>query len=115
MSLLDRFSKECVRINTTKEPDGFGGETVVYTEGMKFPAAFSFDSSTQGKIAEKLGVNNLFSIVTKKNIELKFHDIIKDVETGKYYRITSDNKTTPKDAGLNMSVVSAEEYILPNA
>ena len=63
------------------------------------------------RIAEKQGVTALYTITTRKNINLQYHEIIKRVRDGKLFRITSDgdDNATPGSAGLNMRQVSAEE------
>ena len=65
----------------------------------------------EARIAEKQGVTALYTITTRKNVNLQYHDILKRSRDGKLFRVTSDgdDKATPGSAGLNMRQVSAEE------
>lgn len=116
MSLIDDFLKNCVMMDKVTIPDGYGGFTSSYTEGASFQCAIVLDNSMQARIGVQQGVTNVYTITTKKAIVLQFHDVIKDKDTGKIYRVTSDgsDKATPKSAGLDMRQVSAEEWSLPN-
>lgn len=116
MSLLEEAMTKCVAMNKQiAVPDGYGGTTTVWAEGAEFMAAISFDGSMQAKIAEQQGVTSLYKIVTKKNITLEHHDVIKRVSDGKIFRVTSDgdDKHTPVSAALDMREVSAEEWEIP--
>lgn len=115
MSLLDNaFEKFCF-IDKSRKPDGEGGFTTEWAEGAEFEANARYDSSMQARIAEKQGVTSLYTIITKPEITLEYHDVIKRKEDGKIFRITSDgdDNKTPKGAGLKMRQVSAEEWELP--
>ena len=115
MSLIQEAMEKCYIMDKTTVPDGYGGVKAVYKEGADIMAAFSFDSSTQAKVAAQQGVNNRFTLFTKKTVTLKFPDVIKRVSNGKVYRITSDgsDKRTPNSAGLDLRAVEAEEWELP--
>lgn len=114
MSLLDNAMTDFVEIITTATPDGLGGYVIEYADGEKFKAAVRFDNSTQGKIAAAQGVTSLYTIITRKDYVLYYHDVIKRLSDGKIFRITSDGDDykTPKSASLNMRSVSAEEWSL---
>lgn len=112
MSLLEASMEEFTFINKQKVPDGYGGSKPTYTEGFSFDASATFDSSLQGRIAFKEGVTSLYTITTKKNLVLEYHDIIKRKRDGKIFRITSDgdDKYSPASSSLNMRQVTAEEW-----
>lgn len=114
MNLLDTQTETFCYINKSYVPDGEGGVVASWTDGAEFQANARLDSSTQAKIAEKMGVTSLYTIITKKNITFEFHDIIKRLSDGEIFRITSDGKDskTPDSAGLNMRQVSAEKWRL---
>lgn len=116
MSLLDEAMEDFTMIDKTTVPDGYGGTTTVWKDGAPIQAAAVMDDSMQARIAEKQGVTALYTIITKKNINLQYHDVLRRESDGKIFRITSDgdDKKTPKSAGLNMRNVSAEEWVLPN-
>lgn len=114
MSLLDTQMETFCYINAAKVPDGEGGITTVWTDGAEFKANTRLDNSTQAKIAEKMGVTSLYTVTTRPDIVLEFHDIIRRISDGGIFRITSDGKDnkTPDSAGLKMRQVSAEKWRL---
>ena len=115
MSLLDEAFTACTFIIVTKERDGYGSWKKVYTDGAAFEAAITFDNSIQARIAQQSGVNNLYTVTTRKSLTLEFHDIFRRESDGKIFRVTSDgdDKHTPQSAALDMRQVSAEEFVLP--
>lgn len=115
MSLLSDAFTPCVFINAVKTKDGVGGWVTVYSDGDEFDAAIVLDTSTQAKIAEKMGVTALYTVTTGRELTLEYHEIFRRLSDGKVFRVTSDgtDKKTPPSAGLNMRQVSAEEYKLP--
>lgn len=114
MSLLDSQMETFCYVNVLKVPDGEGGIETTWADGAEFQANARPDSSTQAKIAEKMGVTSLYTITTKKNVCLEYHEVIKRLSDGEIFRITSDGKDskTPDSATLNMRQVSAEKWKL---
>lgn len=114
MSLIDEAMEECILMEKYRIPDGEGGFIQNWVEGANFYAAISFDSSMEARIAEKQGVTGLYTITTRKNALLDYHDVFRRLSDGKTFRVTSDgsDNTTPDSAGLNMRQVSAEVYEL---
>lgn len=116
MSLLEEAMDNCIMIDKTTQSDGYGGTITKWVEGAEFNAAVVFDTSMEARIGEHQGVTNLYTITTKKNINLQYHDVFRRSSDGKIFRVTSDgdDKKTPTSASLNMRQVSAEEWELPN-
>ena len=116
MSLLEEQMEDCIIIDKTSEPDGYGGRVIKWVEGAEFKAALVLDTSIQAKIAEQEGVTGLYTVTTRKNFNLQYHEVFKRIRDGKIFRVTSDgdDKLTPNSATLNMRQVSAEEWELPN-
>lgn len=114
MSLLDEEMEKCTLIDKRRVPDGYGGTIVEWTDSVEFDAAIVLDTSTEARIAEKQGVTNLYTITTRKAMNLQYHDVFRRSSDGKIFRVTSDgdDKKTPKSANLNMRQVSAEEWEL---
>ena len=115
MSLIDDFTYKCVMQDKVTRPDGYGGVKPTWQDGAEFDAAITLDNSMQARIAEQQGVTALYTITTKKNINLQYHDVFRRETDGKIFRVTSDgdDKATPISANLNMRQVSAEEWSLP--
>ena len=94
--------------------DGYGGYITSWIEGAEFQAAIVLDNSIEARIAEKQGVTALYTITTKKAVNLQYHDVFRRLKDGKIFRVTSDgdDNHTPASANLNMRQVSAEEWEL---
>ena len=116
MSLLDEAMESCVMLDKTTQGSEYGGIKPVWTEGATFYAAIAFDSSMPARIASVQGVTDLYTVTTRKNLTLNYHDVFRRVRDGKIFRVTSDgdDKATPASAALNMRVVSAEEFEPPH-
>lgn len=114
MSLLSEAMEACNYIDKTTRNDGYGGVETVWNEGADFDAAIVLDTSLEAKVAEKQGVTGFYTITTKKNINLQYHDVFRRKSDGKVFRVTSkgDDNHTPASAGLDMRQVSAEEWVL---
>lgn len=115
MNLIDSEMEKFCFIDKSRQSDGQGGFIYVWTESVEFQAVSHLDSSIQAKIAQVQGVTALYTITTRKDITLEYHDVIKRLSDGKIFRVTSDggDNKTPKTAALNMRQVSAEEWRLP--
>lgn len=116
MSLLDEYMENCIILDKRTVPDGYGGYSTQYVDGAPFSGAITLDTSTEARIAEKQGVTALYTVTTKKSLNLQYHDVFRRTSDGKIFRVTSDgdDKHTPASASLDMRQVSAEEWELPN-
>ena len=112
MSLLDAAMENCIMLDKTTVPDGYGGYTHSWVDGAEFDAAFAFDQSMAARAASVQGVTDLYTITTRRNVNLQYHDVLRRLRDGKIFRVTSDgdDKMTPASAALDMRVVSAEEW-----
>ena len=115
MSLLDNAMTECVMMDKTTKPDGYGGKKDAYADGAPFSAAIVFDSSMQARTAQAQGVSSLYTVTTRKNKQLEYHDVFRRLADGKIFRVTSDgdDKYTPETATINMRQVTVEEWEPP--
>lgn len=115
MSLLEKSFEDVVLLEKTNKPDGEGGFFVSWIDGVSIKAAITLDTSMQARTAEKQGVTSVYTVITKKNANLQYHDVFRRERDGKVFRVTSDgdDKATPTSATLNMRVVTAEEWSLP--
>lgn len=116
MSLLNDAFETCVSLSAVRQSDGMGGYETVWVEGAEFPAAIVQNNSLQAKIAEQQGVTSTFTVTTRKDVTLHFHEVFRRKRDGKIFRVTSDGDETktPASAGLNMRQVSAEAWKLVN-
>lgn len=117
MSLLEEAMENCVLLNKTSFPDGYGGKIDTWADsGVNFSAAITFNTSMEARRAEAEGVRNLYTVTTGKGITLEYHDVFTRLSDGKIFRVTSDgdDNYTPASATLNMRQVTAEEWTLPS-
>lgn len=115
MSLLSEQMEKCTILNKSIIDDGYGGYKIIWSDGAEFDAAIVFDSSITARAAEKTGVTSLYTVTTKRNLIMQFHDVFRRERDKKIFRVTSDgdDKFTPSSATLDMRQVTAEEWSLP--
>lgn len=115
MSLLLESLEDCVIMDRRTAPDGYGGYTITWVDGAPFKAATVLSNSIEARIAEQAGFTALYTVTTRKNINLQYHDIFRRIRDGKIFRVKSDgdDNKTPASANLDMRQVTAEEYKLP--
>lgn len=113
MSLLSEAMETCVMMHKTTEDDGYGGEITRWRDGASFNAAITFDTSMQARTAGVQGVTSLYTVTTRKNKVLEYHEVFRRASDGKIFRVTSDgdDKYTPASASLNMRQCTAEEWV----
>ena len=116
MSLLTEQMKDCTIIDKTTTADGYGGVKTSWVDGAPFTAAISFDTSMEARIGGAQSEISKYTVVTPRAIVLRYHDVFRREKDGKIFRVTSDgdDKETPQSASLDMRVVTAEEWSLPN-
>lgn len=114
MSLIDEAMTTVVLMEKTRQPDGEGGFITEWVDGVSFDAAITFDTSMESRIAERQGVTSRYTVTTNKNAKLEFHDVIRRLNDGKVFRITSDGDDvqTPDRATFQFLQVTAEEWVL---
>ena len=114
MSLIDEAMTTVVLMEKTRQPDGEGGFITKWVDGVYFDAAITFDTSMESRIAERQGVTSRYTITTGKNAKLEYHDVIRRLNDGKVFRITSDGDDvqTPSMASFQFLQVTAEEWVL---
>ena len=112
MSLLNESYEDFIIVNKAVVDDGYGGTEEVWTDGATIQGAMVFDSSTQMKVAQSMGVTSAYTLTVRKNINLDYHTVLKRVSDNKLFRTTSnsDDKKTPESASLNMRQYSCEEW-----
>lgn len=112
--LIEEFKVDCVMMDKTSVSDGIGGFTHVWKEGAEFRAAITKDNTTEGRVAEKEGVTEVYTVTVDKTVRLEYHDVFKRVSDGAIFRVTSNitDSETPKVATFSFGQVSAERWVL---
>lgn len=117
MSLLDEYKESFAFMDKSHTRDEEGNPVVTWAQSeATFQAALRFDNSIQAKIAQANGVQDLYTIVTDKDIDLEFNDVVKRIKDGTTFRVTTSGKDnhTPESATLNMRAVSAKLWEIPD-
>lgn len=106
---------DCTFFDKISVSDGRGSYDITYKPGAQFLASFTMDNSTEARIGEAQGVLNVYTITTKKAVNLQYHDVLRRETDGKIFRVKSDGDdfAPPAISRLNMRQVSAEEWELP--
>lgn len=114
--LLTDSMEKCVMIDKRTVDSPSGGFETIYVDGAAFFASVSVNNTVEAKIAEKMGVTELYKVITGKEDNLHYHDVFRRESDGQVFRVTSngDDTKTPKSATLDMRVVTAEKYELPD-
>ena len=114
MSLLYDAFEPVTMLNKTKRSDGQGGFITEWSDGAKFEAAITFDSSLQAATAEKQGVSSVYTVTTNKSVVLEYHDVFRRERDGKIFRVTTDGDDvfTPDRASFQVRQVRAEEWVI---
>lgn len=88
-----------------------GGWTTEWTESAEFPMLLTLNSSMEAKIAEKQGVEDIYTGQVERDFPIAFNDYFKRPADGAFFNVTSnpDEDATPKDAGLSYKVFSAKK------
>lgn len=116
MSLINQAMETSHIMDKTTTKDDYGSVKTVWKEGAEIMVAYSFNSSTEARVAAQQGTDNRYTLFTKRSIILRFPDIVKRDSDGKFFRVTSDgdDKKTPPTAGLDLRAVEAEEWKMPD-
>lgn len=114
--MLDDCRYECVLLERVRVPDGMGGSTNTWTDGMTFECVFSQDASTQALIAEQEGYTRTYGGYVQKTMELKYHDVFRRVADGKIFRVIDDgdDKKSPHTSPLDARYLILERWELPS-
>lgn len=112
MTLIDAFKESCILMERVRVPDGEGGWTTQWAEGLTFDAAIVLDSSMNARIAEAEGVTALYTVTTDRNVEMVFHDVFKRQSDGQVFRVVKVNDSTPDVATFQFNQYQAEAWEL---
>lgn len=112
--LMNDFVETCTLIEKTRIPDGEGGWSTAWVDGIQFQAAITYDTTIQARVAESEGMKATYTVTTEKSMPLDFHDVFRRERDKQIFRVTSqgDDKKTPASASFSLSQVAAEEWAL---
>ena len=114
LGLMGDFTEDCVLLEKQRVPDGEGGWSTQWVEGLEFQAAITHDNTLEARVAESEGMRATYTITTEASMPLDFHDVLRRTRDGQVFRVTSDgsDRVTPATATFQVTQVSAEEWAL---
>lgn len=114
--LLDSMMEKCRIMNHIREDDPYGSSVDRWAEGASFDATIIKNSTTEATIAEKQGIEEIFTIVVKKSFSLDYHDVFKRLSDGQIFRVTSMTKDSeaPEASTVKIAKVTAEKWVIPD-
>ena len=117
MNLLESTMEECRILNHIRADDPYGSVVDTWEDGAKFNAAIIKNSTIEATIAERQGITEIFTVVTRKDFELDYHDVFRRLSDGQLFRVTSASKDSeaPEASTVKIAKVTAERWKLPNA
>lgn len=104
MSLLDEVMQDCVLMNKTSMPDGFGESLDSWNE-----SDFTFKAAILSDVSVQQDIENMYIVTTSKRMRLNYNDVFKRLWDGKLFRVTGD-----VCSAFDLSQYTAEEYVMPN-
>lgn len=110
MSLLNDSYEICMLPHRDIVDDPDGGYRFDEFEGRQFRASIVLTSSGESEKGGNKDAVNLYSVTTERSMALNYNDVFCRMSDGKRFRVTSDAKSTPKSAILDMRQVTAEEW-----
>ena len=114
MSLLEEAYEPFVKIDIISVSDGEGGYFTNYVEGAEISVAVTNENTSLTRIAEALGEQVEYRVITKRNVKFSQDDLIKRLSDGQVFRVYYKNtKKTPKSANLDIRETFAQEWSIP--
>ena len=110
MNIVERNMTPCVMLDRTIVRDNYGAAVTTWTEGEKFTAAIAQNSSSQRETDGIHRASRAYTVTTRKETVLKYHDSFRRLSDGKIFRATSDSNIPPVGASFDMRQVTAEEW-----
>lgn len=114
MTLLDSMMESCVILDRVTANDGVLGFNSTWQEGAAFQATIIKDSTVEARLAEKLGVTEVYTVVTQKGFSLGYHDVFRRKRDGMVFRVTSNQRDSeaPDASTVKIGKVTAERWEL---
>lgn len=111
-ALIFDLMESCCIMDKSTSDDLLGGTKETWSEGAPIDAAIIKNSTTEAVVAEKQGVSEIFTIVTKSSVMLDYHDVIKRLSDGELFQVTSRGKDSeaPEMSTIPIRKVTAERW-----
>ena len=116
MALIYDMMVPCHLYNKAILDDAYGGNKTTYPKGASFEAAIIKNSSTEAIVAEKQGVAEIYTVVTKQGFELDYHDVFQRDSDKAFFLVTSrtPDSEAPARSTIKIGKVTAEPWKVPS-
>lgn len=116
VSLLDSMMEPCTMLDRVTASDGVFGYTSTWQPGATFKATIIKASTVEARLAEKLGVTEVYTVVTAKGFGLAYHDVFRRDADGLVFRVTGNQRDSeaPERSTVKIGKVTAERWDLPD-
>lgn len=114
MGLIDYEQRPCAKIVKSGVPDKEGGRYATYIQSCTFNAIVSPNQGGSKVLADNEISAKSIKVFYPSAIDLQMHDVIKTLDDGKTYKITTGGSQPPKSASVQYSLAVAEEWEVPN-
>ena len=113
--LLSDFMDECVFMDRTTGPDGYGGVRTFWSEGAPFDAVIVKSNDTDILASGAATNTTYYGVKTSKDVPLEYRSVFKRLRDGKTFRVTADQGMhTPDMSRMNMQQFPIEEWEIPS-
>ena len=116
VNLLDSIMETCTILDRVSVSDNVLGFNSAWHPGATFQAAIIKSSTVEARLAEKLGVTEVYTVATAKGFGLSYHDVFRRESDGQIFRVTGNQKDSeaPEASTVKIGKVSAERWELPS-
>ena len=115
MALIDGESRPCATMIRTCVDDGEGGQITRYMKGRQFLAVVTpIDGESKKTIANTEISAKKYKFFYRNILTLRLNDVVMTLDDEKTYRVTALETAPAKSASIQFSLVTAEEWEMPN-
>ena len=114
--MLNSFRRQCILLRVIQTPDGQGGSLSRWTEVTMLDAFFGRESSVKAVTAEKQDSTKTCSVYVQKSADICFQDVLRRVEDGLCYRVTSEqnDNRVPDTSAMDWRRIIVERWEMPS-
>lgn len=100
---------------TGNRPDGQGGMVESFQPGASFDALIEKNTTTEAQVAERQGIREMYTVVIRKGLPLKYQDVFRRDSDGATFRVTSNaaDSAAPDVSTVQIAKVTAERWDIP--
>ena len=118
MALIDGESRLCATMIKACVDDGEGGQITRYVRGREFLAVVTPENTVASMQKKTLGNTEIsakkYKFFYRNIFTLRLNDVVMTLDDKKTYKVTALETEPARSASVQYSLVSAEEWEMPN-